>query len=138
VSNDFNVDDSLADKILSLIKPRLEKLSGLREEFLYLIESPSVDVSLIDKFSSETSIKLLEIAIEFIRKTSFNSSSEIKELLFSEMKSRELKVGKVMPVLRAGLVGKLEGPDLFDLMIFLEKNVVLSRLEAFRTQLIKP
>jgi glutamyl-tRNA synthetase len=138
VSNDFNVDDSLADKILSLIKPRLEKLSGLREVFLYLIENPSVDVSLIDKFSNETSIKLLEVATECIRKTSFNSSSEIKEFLFNEMKSRELKVGKVMPVLRAGLVGKLEGPDLFDLMIFLEKNVVLSRLEAFASQLTKP
>jgi len=137
VSNDFNVNSSLADKILSLIKPRLEKLSGLREAFLYLIENPSVDVSLIDKFSNETSIKLLEIAIEFIRKTSFNSSSEIKEFLFNEMKSRELKVGKVMPVLRAGLVGKLEGPDLFDLMVFLDKNTVLSRLEDFKTQLTK-
>ena len=137
VSTDFNVDDSLADKILSLIKPRLERLSGLREGFLYLIENPSVDVNLIDKFSNETSIKHLEIATECIRKTSFNSSSEIKEFLFSEMKSRELKAGKVMPILRAGLVGKLEGPDLFDLMIFLEKNVVLSRLEAFASQLTK-
>ena len=127
----------MADKILSLIKPRLEKLSGLREEFLYLIENPSVDVSLIDKFSNETSIKLLEVATEIIRKTSFNSSSEIKEFLFNEMKSRGLKVGKVMPVLRAGLVGKLEGPDLFDLMVFLDKNTVLSRLEAFASQLTK-
>ena len=138
LSNDFNVDSSLADKILSLIKPRLEKLSGLREEFLYLIESPSVDVNLIDKFYNETSIKLLEIATECIRKSSFNSSSEIKDFLFDEMKSRELKAGKVMPILRAGLVGKLEGPDLFDLMIFLEKDVVLSRLEAFASQLSKP
>ena len=137
VSTDFNVNDSLADKILSLIKPRLERLSGLREGFLYLIENPSVDVNLIDKFSNETSIKHLEIATECISKTSFNSSSEIKEFLFSEMKSRELKAGKVMPILRVGLVGKLEGPDLFDLMIFLEKNVVLSRLEDFKTQLTK-
>jgi len=137
VSNDFNVDSSLADKILSLIKPRLEKLSGLREGFLYLIENPSVDVNLIDKFSNETSIKLLEIATECVRKTSFNSSSEIKDFLFDEMKSKELKAGKVMPILRAGLVGKLEGPDLFDLMVFLEKNVVLSRLEDFKTQLTK-
>ena len=133
VSNDFNVDSSLADKILSLIKPRLEKLSGLKEEFLYLIENPSVDSGLIDKFSNETNIKLLEVATECVRKTSFNSSSEIKDFLFDEMKSRE-----VMPILRAGLVGKLEGPDLFDLMVFLEKNVVLSRLEAFAYQLTKP
>ena len=138
VSSDFNVDSSLADKILELIKPRLEKLSGLREAFLYLVENPSVDGALIDKFSNETSIKLLAIATECIRKTSFNSSSEIKDFLFSEMKSKELKAGKVMPILRAGLVGKLEGPDLFDLMIFLEKNVVLSRLEAFASQLTKP
>ena len=137
VSNDFNVDSLLANKILTLIKPRLEKLSGLKDGFLYLIENPSIDGALIDKFSNETSIKLLTIATECIRKASFNSSSEIKEFLFGEMKSKELKVGKVMPVLRAGLVGKLEGPDLFDLMIFLEKNVVLSRLEAFASQLSK-
>ena len=137
VSNDFNVDDLLADKILALIKPRLEKLSGLREAFSYLVKRPSVDSSLIYKFSNETSIKMLEIATECIRKTSFNSSSEIKEFLFSEMKSRELKAGKVMPILRAGLVGKLEGPDLFDLMVFLEKKVVLSRLEIFASQLTK-
>ena len=138
VSNDFNVDSSLADKILSLIKPRLEKLFGLREAFLYLVENPSVDTNLIDKFSNETSMKMLEIATECVRKASFNSSSEIKDFLFGEMKSKELKVGKVMPILRAGLVGKLEGPDLFDLMIFLEKNGVLSRLEAFASQLTKP
>ena len=137
VSNDFNVDSLLADKILTLIKPRLEKLSGLKDGFLYLIENPSIDGALIDKFSNETSIKLLEIATECIRKASFNSSSEIKDFLFGEMKSKELKAGKVMPILRAGLVGKLEGPDLFDLMIFLEKNVVLSRLEAFASQLTK-
>ena len=138
VSNDFNVDSLLADKILTLIKPRLEKLSGLKDGFLYLIENPSIDGALIDKFSNETSIKLLTIATECIRKASFNSSSEIKDFLFGEMKSKELKAGKVMPILRAGLVGKLEGPDLFDLMIFLEKNVVLSRLEAFASQLTKP
>ena len=138
VSNDFNVDSMLADKILTLIKPRLEKLSGLKDGFLYLIENPSIDGALIDKFSNETSIKLLAIATECIRKASFNSSSEIKDFLFGEMKSKELKAGKVMPILRAGLVGKLEGPDLFDLMIFLEKNVVLSRLEAFAYQLTKP
>lgn len=137
VSNDFNVDSLLANKILTLIKPRLEKLSGLREMFLYLVENPSVDSSLIQKFSNQTSIELLKIATESIRKTSFNSSSEIKEFLFNEMKSRELKAGKVMPILRAGLVGKLEGPDLFDLMVFLDKNTVLSRLEAFRDQLTK-
>ena len=137
VSNEFSVDSLLADKILTLIKPRLEKLSGLKGRFLYLIENPSIDGALINKFSNETSIKLLTIATECIRKASFNSSSEIKEFLFGEMKSKELKVGKVMPVLRAGLVGKLEGPDLFDLMIFLEKNVVLSRLEAFASQLSK-
>ena len=138
VSNDFNVDSLLADKILTLIKPRLEKLSGLKDGFLYLIENPSIDGALIDKFSNETSIKLLTIATECIRKASFNSSSEFKSFLFGEMKSKELKAGKVMPILRAGLVGKLEGPDLFDLMIFLEKNVVLSRLEAFAHQLTKP
>ena len=138
VSNDFNVDSLLADKILTLIKPRLEKLSGLKNGFLYLIENPSIDGALIDKFSNETSIKLLTIATECIQKASFNSSSEIKDFLFGEMKSKELKAGKVMPILRAGLVGKLEGPDLFDLMIFLEKNVVLSRLEAFAYQLTKP
>ena len=137
VSNEFSVDSLLADKILTLIKPRLEKLSGLKDGFLYLIENPSIDGALIDKFSNETSIKLLTIAAECIRKASFNSSSEIKEFLFGEMKSRELKAGKVMPILRAGLVGKLEGPDLFDLMVFLEKNVVLSRLEAFASQLTK-
>ncbi len=53
------------------------------------------------------------------------------------MKFRELKAGKVMPILRAGLVGKLEGPDLFDLMVFLDKNTVLSRLETFASQLKK-
>ena len=137
VSNDFNVDSLLADKILTLIKPRLEKLSGLKDGFLYLIESPSIDGALIDKFSNEMSTNLLEIATECIRKASFNSSSEIKGFLFDEMKSKELKAGKVMPILRAGLVGKLEGPDLLDLMIFLKKNVVLFRLEAFASQLTK-
>jgi len=132
VSSDFNVDSSLAEKILALIKPRLEKLSGLRKAFLYLVEKPSVDNGLVEKFSNESSIELLGFAIESIQNFSFTSSSQIKEFLFSEMNSRELAAGKVMPVLRAGLVGKLEGPDLFDLMIFLKKDAVLSRLQSFK------
>ena len=132
VSSDFNVDSSLAEKILALIKPRLEKLSGLRKAFLYLVEKPSVENGLVEKFSNESSIELLGFAIESIQNFSFTSSSQIKEFLFSEMNSRELAAGKVMPVLRAGLVGKLEGPDLFDLMIFLKKDAVLSRLQSFK------
>jgi glutamyl/glutaminyl-tRNA synthetase len=40
----------------------------------------------------------------------------------------DIKPGKAMPIIRVALVGKLEGPDLFDLIVFLGKKEVTRRV----------
>ena len=46
-----------------------------------------------------------------------------------------IKPGKVMPAIRIALVGKLEGPDLFELISFFGKENVLNRINLLKKQL---
>ena len=44
--------------------------------------------------------------------------------------SKEIGFGKVMQPLRLSLVGKLAGPDLFDIMTLIGKETTLQRIQS--------
>ena len=48
--------------------------------------------------------------------------------MFSFLKEKNIKPGKIMPAIRIALVGKLEGPDLFELACFFGAKEVVKRL----------
>ncbi len=54
-----------------------------------------------------------------------NSQTEIKGWITS----KEIGFGKVMQPLRLSLVGKLAGPDLFDIMTMIGKENTLQRIK---------
>ena len=54
-----------------------------------------------------------------------NTQKEIKEWITS----KEIGFGKVMQPLRLCLVGKLAGPDLFEIMIQIGKEATINRIK---------
>ena len=60
---------------------------------------------------------------------------KIKEELFDKLSENNIKPGKTMPAIRVALVGKLEGPDLFELIAFFGNEDVVSRLSVLNKRL---
>ena len=128
VSNDFNVDDLLADKILALIKPRLEKLSGLENSFRYLLKNPSLDSKVLSKIQNDETKENLSFAVTFFKEQGVVDKASLKDVFFEHLSSSNIKPGKILPAIRIALVGKLEGPDLFELISFFGSKEVTKRL----------
>ena len=55
--------------------------------------------------------------------------SDLKERLMTWSKENEIPVGILMQSLRMALVGKLTGPDLFEICKVLGKDVTLKRID---------
>ena len=118
-----------------MIKPRLEKLVGLKESFNYLLDQPVFDQKAISKVSNEETKKSLEVVLRFFENNKAVVPVKIKEGLFNKLSENNVKPGKIMPAIRVALVGKLEGPDLFELIAFFGNEDVVSRLSALNKRL---
>ena len=135
VSKEMNVSIEKASKIAVMIKPRLEKLYGLKESFNYLLKQPELDQKVISKLSNEETKKNVEVVLSFFENNKAVVPVKIKEELFNKLSENNIKPGKTMPVIRVALVGKLEGPDLFELIAFFGNVDVVSRLSVLNKHL---
>ena len=128
-------EDSL--KISRMIKPRLEKITGIKKAFSYLIEKPTIDQKSLTKISNERTENILVIISNFFMENKQTEISKLKSKMFSKLSDSGIKPGKAMPIIRVALVGKLEGPDLFDLINFLGINETTKRLSLLQEILTK-
>ena len=135
VSKEMNVSIEKASKIAVMIKPRLEKLYGLKESFNYLLNQPVFDQKAISKVSNEETKKSLEVVLRFFENNEAVAPVKIKEELFVKLSENNIKPGKTMPAIRVALVGRLEGPNLFELIAFFGNKDVVSRLSALTKHL---
>ena len=120
--NKFNLTKEAVD----LIKPRIERLADIDIDFGYLFEPQEIDPSLEKKILNDDSKVFLKDYSSMLEKR-FEGAHQLKEDLGQCSK---IGFGKSMGVMRLCLVGKLEGPDLFELMMFLGKKEVLKRIRS--------
>ena len=69
---------------------------------------------------------------EFVLKVGSNKKTgaqEIKKLLYDIAEKNNAKFGKVMGFCRASIVGKMEGPDVVQMMVFIGIEETLRRLK---------
>ena len=135
VSKEMNVSIEKASKIAVMIKPRLEKIYGLKESFNYLLNRPEFDEKAVSKLNNQETKKSLEVVLSFFENNKAVVPVKIKEELFNKLSENNIKPGKTMPAIRVALVGKLEGPDLFELIAFFGNEDVVSRLSALNKRL---
>ena len=117
---------NITKEAIDLIKPRIERLADIDIDFGYLFEPQNIDPSLEAKILNDDSRVFLEDYSAMLAKR-FESALQLKEDLGQ---CSNIGFGKSMGAMRLCLVGKLAGPDLFELMMFLGKKEVLRRVQS--------
>ena len=112
---------NITKEAIDLIKPRIERLANIDDDFNYLFEVQEPDLALEKKLLNDDSRGFLKTYYNLLEKN-FESASQLKDDL---VQCSKIGFGKSMGAMRLCLVGKLEGPDLFELMIFLGKKEVM-------------
>ncbi|MCD8448842.1 glutamate--tRNA ligase [Tenacibaculum dicentrarchi] len=126
----ITADENFTQKIVSLIKERATFVADFWELSNFFFENPSeYDEKAAKKQWKETTGELMQGLITVISNiedfTIENAQTEIKGWITS----KEIGFGKVMQPLRLSLVGKLAGPDLFDIMTMIGKENTIARIK---------
>ena len=101
-------------------------MGNIKEEYGYLFEQQKIEPALKNKLINDESLSFLQKYIKSLEK-SFGNTGGLKASL---NECSTIGFGKSMGATRLCLVGKLAGPDLFELMVFLGKEEVLKRLRS--------
>ncbi len=126
----ITTDEDFAEKVVSLVKERATFVADFWELSNFFFVNPSeYDAKATKKQWKETTGELMKELITVIKNIEDfsieNSQTEIKGWITS----KEIGFGKVMQPLRLSLVGKLAGPDLFEIMTMIGKETTLQRIE---------
>ncbi|KAB1160437.1 glutamate--tRNA ligase [Tenacibaculum aiptasiae] len=126
----INSDVDYTEKVVSLIKERAVFVADFWDLSSFFFENPTeYDAKAAKKQWKETTGALMTELTEVISNIEDfsieNSQTEIKGWITS----KEIGFGKVMQPLRLSLVGKLAGPDLFEIMTMIGKETTLQRIK---------
>jgi len=127
VLNDFEEEKQL--QIINLFKERLYTINDLEEEIAFLRNPHPYDEKSVAKIQNKNPLMVLrQIALLLENQ---KEGETIKNDLFQWAKDNDVPLGLVMQSFRLSLVGKLTGPDLFEICTLLGKNVSLKRVQNF-------
>lgn len=117
-------------KVVSLIKERATFVADFWELSSFFFENPvDYDAKAAKKQWKETTgvlmVELTTVIANIEDFTIENAQTDIKGWITA----KEIGFGKVMQPLRLSLVGKLAGPDLFDIMTMIGKENTITRIK---------
>ena len=121
------VDSSKHLALLELLKERLFTLNDLAKEIGWMQDPESYDEKIIRKLLSKGALEVMEGMLDIVKQVS--DPRDLKEALMPWAKKHEINTGVMMQSLRVALVGKLAGPDIFEICNILGKDVTLSRID---------
>ena len=126
----ISIDNNLVEKIVSLIKERAVFVDDFWNLSSFFFQAPTTyDAKASKKQWKETTPDLMQELVTVISKienfTIENTQTEIKGWITA----KEIGFGKVMQPLRLSLVGKLAGPDLFEIMVTIGKDATIQRIK---------
>ncbi len=124
------IDEEYVEKVVGLIKERASFVQDFWDLSSFFFVAPtSYDEKASKKQWKETTGELMQALVSVIEGiqvfTIENAQTEIKGWITS----KEIGFGKVMQPLRLSLVGKLAGPDLFDIMVMIGKEQTIQRIQ---------
>lgn len=119
-----------ATKIVELVTPRVNYLNDFVKESIFLFQPiDAYDEKVIAKNWSQEAGELLSIFAKSLTEQENLNSDQFKSLFTEVIASNsDLKLGKMMPLLRLSLTGKSSGPDLMITMEILGEKSVAERI----------
>jgi len=126
----IKTDEVYAEKVVGLIKERATFVADFWELSNFFFENPSeYDEKAAKKQWKPETGALMQELIEVISKIEDFSIENAQTEIKGWITSKEIGFGKVMQPLRLSLVGKLAGPDLFDIMTMIGKETTITRIQ---------
>lgn len=114
-------------KILALVKERIYTLEDLKNETSFIIKPFPYDEKSVIKLKKNNSEKILNKVIEVLKAD--KEITGFKEELLNWASQNKVNIGTLMQSLRLSFVGRLTGPDVFDICTLLGKDVSLKRVQ---------
>ena len=126
----ISTDISFVESIVSLIKERAVFVTDFWDLSSFFFQNPSeYDAKATKKQWKETTSELMTELITVISNIEDFSIENSQTKIKGWITSKEIGFGKVMQPLRLSLVGKLAGPDLFEIMNKIGKETTISRIQ---------
>lgn len=117
------------EKIVSLTKERAVFVNDFWKLNHYFFEAPQqYHEKSIRRLGTSENKGLMNDVFEVISTLKDITSSSIEKTIKGWIEKKELSIGKIMQLLRLAIVGEMKGPDLFEIMGLLEKEVILRRI----------
>jgi glutamyl-tRNA synthetase len=115
------------NKIIGLVKPRLETLDDLSKVCGFFYVDPVVfSEKSLKKFKNTNSDEILKSLAMLLENK--ESEENLKEHLKALSKEKDWGFGKILGLLRLSIVGDLSGPDLFEIISLIGKEACIKRI----------
>lgn len=116
-------------KFISLMKERVEVYADFYEMGYYFFEDIKAydDQTIKKKWKKERTAQIEALTSQLLQ-TSFDAVT-LKATVEAFISNEGLNFGVVLPFLRIGLTGTMKGPDVFEMMSLLGKDIVKDRME---------
>lgn len=125
----IHTEVAFTQKIVSLIKERATFVADFWQLSSFFFENPTAyDEKAVKKQWKETTSELMQELIVVISNIEEFNIENTQTQIKAWISSKEIGFGKVMQPLRLSLVGKLAGPDLFDIMTLIGKENTIQRI----------
>lgn len=126
----FEVSIAYVEKVVKAVKERATFISDLWELSSFYFEAPKeFDPKGAKKAWKKQTPEIMEKVKSIVSKTQTFTQETLEIEVKSWIKSQNIGFGKVMMPLRLALVGKMMGPDIFQIMETINKEETLSRLD---------
>ena len=114
---------------MPLLKDRATRLPDLAADAAFLAAKRPIAVDeKLQKHLNEENLTHLAALAEKLENLDDWSRDAIEALMKAYMDENELKMGKLLPVFRAALVGSSQSPGIFDVLALLDQTEALARL----------
>ena len=130
LKNNIACTEQRSKKICSLIVERITFPQDIWEQARIFFESPgSYDMQIIHKKWLPTTREMLEdFIVKFSGMSTFKAPN-IKEVLEELVKTWQIKISDIMPIIRVTLMGNAAGPDLMQSIEVLGKEETTKRIQ---------
>jgi glutamyl-tRNA synthetase len=114
---------------MPLLKDRATRLPDLAADAAFLAAKRPITVDdKLQKHLNEENLPHLDALAQKLENLGDWSRDAIESLIKAYIEANELKMGKLLPVFRAALVGSSQSPGIFDVLALLDKTEALARL----------
>lgn len=132
----YNMDGVNLESIFNVLKPRVHRVNEIISQGYYFftddLKYDSVEIN--KKWLPEADAVLADIANAFQSLSLFDETST-SQVAKEIIQASGIKMGNIMPVLRAALTGLTQGPDVFAIASILGKEKSANRISGFKEQL---